>query len=200
MQWIPAIEERSSTGVREISVYSRHLRNRKIFLTGEINEAAAENIISEFMLLADMDSEKPISFYVNSGGGEVQSGLMIYDVIRSLRAPVNIICTGTAASMAAVLLCCGEKGRRCILPHGETMIHEPLLSGSLKGSASSIRHISESILETKDIINTLLAKHTGKTKEEIDLATSFDNYMNAEESVRFGLCDRITGINGEETA
>lgn len=189
--WIPSIEVESAHGTREVALITRHLMNRKIFLTGEINTQMANDFISQFMYLEN-ESKEPITIYINSPGGEVNAGLMIYDVLQGTKLQVNMICTGLAASMAAVLLAGGQSGRRYILPHSKVMIHEPLLSSGVGGSATSIKHISESILETKDIVNGILAKHTGKTLEEINEATRFDNFMNAKESIEFGMCDRVT--------
>lgn len=188
--WIPSIEVESAHGTREVSLTTHHLMNRMIFLTGEINTDMANEFLSQYLFLED-ESKEPITIYINSCGGEVNAGLMIYDIIQSSELPINMICAGTAASMAAVLLAGGQKGRRYILPHSKTMIHEPLIANGVGGSATSIRNISESILETKRITNSLLAKHTGKTEEEIDKATAFDNYMNANEAIEFGLCDAI---------
>ncbi len=190
LTWVPAIEVESRNGIREVSLYTRHLTKRRVFLTGEINRQMADDIVSQLLYLQE-ESEEPISLYINSGGGEVNAGLYIYDVIQSLTVPVYIYCTGMAASMAAILLAGGQPGRRFILPHSKTMIHEPLLAGGVSGSATSIHNISQSILETRTITNGILAKHTGKSLEEIDKATSFDNYMNAETSVEFGLCDKV---------
>lgn len=189
--WIPSIEVESAHGTREVALITRHLMNRKIFLTGEINTQMANDFISQFMYLEN-ESKELITIYINSPGGEVNAGLMIYDVLQGTKLQVNMICTGLAASMAAVLLAGGQSGRRYILPHSKVMIHEPLLSSGVGGSATSIKHISESILETKDIVNGILAKHTGKTLEEINEATRFDNFMNAKESIEFGMCDRVT--------
>jgi ATP-dependent Clp protease protease subunit len=163
---------------------------RRVFLNGEINRTLADDVVSQLLYLQE-ESEEPISIYINSGGGEVNAGLYIYDVLQSLTVPVYIYCTGIAASMAAVILAGGQQGRRFILPHSKTMIHEPLLAGGVGGSATSIKNISESILETRNITNGILAKHTGKTQEEINDATSFDNYMNAENTVAFGICDKV---------
>ena len=142
------------------------------------------------------ESSEPIDIYLNSPGGSVNAGMVIYDVIQALegKVPINIYCIGMAASMGAIILAGGHKGHRYILPHSKCMIHEPLISGGLGGSATSIKKTADSILETKAITNGVLAKHTGKTLEEIDKATAFDNYMNAEESVEFGLCDEIRNI------
>lgn len=188
--WNPAIEIESAHGTREVSLITHHLMDRIIFLTGEINSDMANDFLSQYLYL-EGESDEPITIYVNSGGGEVNAGLMIYDVIQSSKHKINMICTGMAASMAAVLLAGGQKGRRYILPHSKMMIHEPLIANGVGGSATSIRNISDSILETKHITNSLLAKHTGKTEDEIDKATAFDNYMNAEEAVKFGLCDSV---------
>ena len=188
--WNPTIEVESYGGIREVSLLTRHLTNRNVFLTGEINMESAMSILSQLKYLAS-ESDEEINLYINSGGGEVTAGLLIYDLLQQMKVPVNMYCTGIAASMAAVILAGGQKGRRFILPHSKTMIHEPLLSGGVGGSASSINNISDSILETRKILNGILAEHTGKTLKEINKATSFDNYMNAEESVAFGLCDAV---------
>ena len=190
MVWNPAIEVESHGGVREVSLLTRHLMDRSVFLTGEINMESAMSILSQLKYLAK-ESDEEINLYINSGGGEVTAGLLIYDVIQQIKVPVNMYCTGIAASMAAVILAGGQEGRRFILPHSKTMIHEPLISGGVGGSASSIKNVSDSILETRKMLNSILAKHTGKALKEINKATSFDNYMNAQESVAFGICDAV---------
>ncbi len=190
--WTPCVEVESSYGTREVNLYTRQLMNRNIFIQGEINADIANDVLNQIMFLTK-ESDAEINIFINSGGGEVASGLVIYDLLQEIKTPINIYCTGMAASMAAVLLTAGQKGRRYILPHSKTMIHEPLIAGGVGGSATSIKTISNSILETKDIVNTILAKHTGKSVDEINEATAFDNYMNAEESVAFGLCDAIKG-------
>ncbi len=190
LKWSPCVEVESHNGIREVSIYTKHLGNRRIFLSGEIRQEMANDIVAQLLYL-EAESDEPIFLYINSNGGEINAGLYIYDVLQSMKIPVYTYCTGIAASMAAVLLAGGQPGRRFILPHSKTMIHEPLLAGGVGGSATSIRNISDSILETRRIVNGILAKHTGKTLKEIDKATSFDNYMNAEKSVAFGLCDRV---------
>ena len=189
--WIPTIEVEGVNGTREVSLYTRHLTNRNIFLNGEINADMANFFLTQFLYLEETPDE-PVTIYINSPGGEVNAGLMIYDAIQGSKLEINMICTGLAASMAAVLLAGGQRGSRYILRHSKVMIHEPLLANGVGGSATSIRKISESIIETREMINEILAKHTGKTVEEINDATSFDNYMRAEEAIAFGLCDRIT--------
>ncbi len=191
--WMPCVEVESVNGTREVNLYTKHLMKRNIFIEGDINQALANDVMRQLIYLKELSNE-PINIFINSGGGDVNSGLLIYDMIQSIETPVNTYCMGIAASMAAVLLAGGQPGKRFILPHSKTMIHEPLLSGGLGGSATSIKTISNSILETKEIINGILAKHTGKTIEEIDEATRFDNYMNAEDSIAFGLCDHIKNL------
>ena len=191
MLWNPTIEVESSHGTREILLNTRHLMNRNIFLNGEIDEAMANSVLSQFLFL-EQESNEPITMYVNSPGGEINAGLMIYDIIQSSDLKINMVCTGFAASMAAILLAGGTKGCRYILKHSRVMIHEPLIAHGVGGSATSIRNISESILETRKIVNGILAKHTGKTIDEINKATSFDNFMNAKEAITFGICDAIT--------
>ena len=189
--WTPAVEVESVNGTREISLYTRHLMNRNLFLTGEINADMANSFVAQLLYLEETPDE-PVTLYIDSPGGEINARLMIYDAIQGSRLEINMICTGLAASMAAVLLAGGQHGSRYILRHSKVMIHEPLLANGVGGSATSIRKLSESIIETREMINEILAKHTGKTVEEINEATSFDNYMRAEEAIAFGLCDRIT--------
>lgn len=192
--WIPTVEEECYGGVRDVNLQTKHFSNRKIFLNGHVDEEMANNFVSEFLYLAK--SNEPIDIYINSPGGSVINGLVIYDIIQSCegKIPINMYCTGLAASMGAVILAGGQKGRRYILPHSKCMIHEPLMMGGTGGSATSIQKTAESIMETKSILNGILAKHTGKSLEEIDEMTAYDNYMNAEDSVAFGLCDEIKNI------
>lgn len=187
---VPSIEVESSQGIREVALSTRLLMERKIFLSGEIDMNQANRIVSQLLYLGKAGAE-PIDIYINSSGGEVNSGLLLYDVIQGLKIPVNMYCTGIAASMAAVLLAGGQEGRRFILPHSKTMVHEPLIAGGVGGSATSIRNISESIMQTREILNGILAKHTKKSLAEVEQATSYDHYMDADESVTFGICDRI---------
>jgi ATP-dependent Clp protease protease subunit len=187
----PTIEVESAQGIREVSLDTRHLMNRRIFIHGEITDVSANEFLSQ-MLYLEQEADEPITIYINSPGGSVNAGLVIYDCIQSSNLEINIICAGMAASMAAIILAGGQKGHRYILPHSKVMIHEPLLSSGLGGSATSIKNISDSILETREIVNSILAKHTGKSLNEVNQATSFDNYMNADEAIAFGLCDAIT--------
>ena len=189
--WTPSIEVESVNGTREVSLTTRHLMNRNVFLQGTIDSDMANQFLSQLLYL-EQESEEPVTIYINSPGGEVNAGLVIYDAIQGSNLEINMICTGMAASMAAILLAGGQKGKRYILEHSKVMIHEPLLANGEGGSATSIKNISESILETRKIVNGILAEHTGKSIEEINEATSFDNYMNAKEAIEFGICDAIT--------
>lgn len=188
--WIPSVEVESSMGVREVSLETRHLTNRTIFINEEITGDTANRFLSEFLYLSQ-DSEQPVIIYLNSPGGEVNAGLMIYDLIQGSPMEITMVCTGMCASMAACILAGGQIGRRYILPHSRTMIHEPLIAGGVGGSATSIHNIATSILETRDTINKLLAKHTGKSLEVINEATAYDHFMNAADSVTFGICDAV---------
>ncbi len=188
--WTPAIEVESAHGTREVSLTTRHLMNRIIFLNGSIDPDMANDFLSELLYLEE--SDEPVTMYIDSPGGEVNAGLMIYDAIQGSNLTINMVCTGLAASMAAIIFAGGQKGRRYILPHSKVMIHEPLISNGVGGSATSIKNISDSIQETRNILNGILSKHTGRPLKVINRATSFDNTMNAKDAVRFGLCDSIT--------
>lgn len=181
--------EETTSGIEVISLEQRFLTQRKLFLDEPITSAVAISFTQAMMYLSE--TSEPVSIYINCLGGEVNAGLAIYDVIQSCRNEINMYCIGQASSMAAVILASGQKGRRFILPHSRIMIHEVLLGSGISGSATSISRISESIMETRELVNSILAKHTGKTIEEINRATSFDNFMNAEEAVDFGICDKI---------
>lgn len=185
---------KSSSGITLVPLETRLLANRKVFIEGEINSESACSFIKQIMLLIGEDEKAPIDLLINSQGGEINSGLMMYDVIQSCKTPLRTFCIGKAYSMGAVLFACGTGGRY-MLPHSEVMIHEPLLGNHISGSSSSVKSISDSLLETKAKMNKILAKHTGKTEEEIEEATSFDHYFSPEESVEFGLCDEVISFD-----
>ena len=185
----PSYIHKGANSTSSISLKDELLSKRIILITGEINDETAVNAFMSFGYLTQ--SPEPIKIVINSGGGEVIAGQAIYDIMQGIKNEVHTYCLGRSASMAAVLLAAGTKGHRYILPHSEVMIHEVLIGGGVGGSATSISKISESINKTRDVMNGILAKHTGKTIEEINDATSFDNYMTAEQAVEFGICDRI---------
>ena len=182
---------KTCSGISLVPLESRLLSERKIFIQGEITEETACSFEQKIIYLLTEDPDKRIDVYIDSPGGSVSAGLHIYDTIKSLHTETNMWCRGTAASMGAIILAGGQKGRRFILPHAKVMIHEPLVSGGVGGCAASIQRTAESIMETKRLTIELLAADTGKRKTEIEKAISFDNYMNAREAVRFGICDKV---------
>lgn len=192
MIWTPAISEESVYGTREIAIQTRNLTDGKVFLTGIITEDTANEFVSQMMYLNK--EKKSVTIYINSQGGSVTAGLSIYDALQAFEGEVNLCCYGLAASMAAIILASGKPGHRFITPHGKTMIHEPVLTGKVGGSASTIEETAKNMLETKNLLNKILAKHTGKTVEEIEESTKFDNFMDAEKSIAFGLCDGMHSI------
>ncbi len=183
--------KKTNSGIQSLNLDSVLLDKRMIFLDTEITPESANLILKQFLFLESADPYEPIKLIINSNGGQVTAGLMIYDVIQACSCDVDIYCTGMTASMAAVLLASGKKGHRFILPHSEVMIHEPLIANGFGGSATTIEKTTQNILKVKAQINQLLAKHTGNSVKEIDRATAFDNYMTATEAVQFGLCDKI---------
>lgn len=188
------IEAKDSNGTTLIPVETHLLAGRKVFISGEIDMETAKGFSQQIMYLNMEDGEKPIDVFINTPGGGIVAGMMIYDVIQSSRAPVRLFCTGMAYSMGAVLLACGKHGRY-ILPNSEVMIHEVLLSSGVRGSATSIRSVSDNLLKARDKMNRILSKHTGRSIEEIEKATVFDHYMTPEEAVEFGICDKIVDFS-----
>lgn len=182
---------KTSNGSAWVPVESWLLPEGRIFIHGDITEEVAGEFIEKLLYLRNEKTDKRIRIYINSEGGEVNAGMLIYDAIKGLKNETDIICTGIAASMAALILAGGQKGRRFILPHSKVMIHEPLVAGGVGGSATTIQRTAESILETKRASVELLASDTGKSIADVEKAISFDNYMNAKEAVAFGICDRI---------
>ena len=184
---------RSAAGVHLVPIQTVHLDKRRIFVEGQITMESACAFADQVMLLCDQ-SHEPIDVFLNSPGGEVKAGLLMYDIIQSSPAPIRMFCRGMAYSMAALLFASGSNGR-FLLPNSELMLHEPLLSGGVQGSASSIKSISEGILAVKARLNGILSRHTGKSLEEIEAATAYDHFFSAEESVAFGLADEIVGYD-----
>ncbi len=185
----PAYIYKGANTTAVIPLDSELLNDRLIIIDDMITSQTAVDFYKSVRFLAR--SDEPIKVVLCSGGGEVIAGQAIYDIMQGIKNEVHTYCLGRSASMAAVLLAAGTKGHRYILPHSEVMIHEVLIGGGVGGSATSISKISESINKTRDVMNGILAKHTGKTIEEINEATSFDNYMTAEQAVEFGICDKI---------
>lgn len=192
MNYSPAYIEKHANYKAVFKLEDEFLNHRAVPLNGVIDSEAAMNFFLSMNYLYKQ-SHEPIRVYIMSNGGDIISGKMIYDIMEfcKRKCVVETYCLGRAASMGAVLLAAGTEGHRYILPHSEVMIHEVLVQGGIGGSATSISRISRSINESRDEMNAILAKHTGKTIEEINEATSFDNFMNAEEAIKFGICDKI---------
>ncbi len=185
----PYIIERSSRGERTYDIFSRLLMDRIVFLGAPINDDVANIIIAQLLFLDADNPERDIYLYINSPGGIVSSGMAIYDTMQFLRAPVNTICMGMAASMAAFLLAAGTKGKRSALPHARIMIHQP--SGGAQGTASDIEIQAKEILYLRAKLNELYSKHTGKSVEQIEKDMDRDRFMSAEEAVEYGLIDKV---------
>ena len=186
---VPMVVEQSGRGERAYDIYSRLLKERVIFLVGPVNDATANLVVAQMLFLESENPDKDIYFYINSPGGSVSAGLAIYDTMQFIKPDVSTLCIGQAASMGAFLLTAGAKGKRYCLPNSRVMIHQPL--GGFQGQASDIEIHAKEILYLKARLNDMLAKHTGKTLEEIDRDTDRDNFMSAEESVNYGLVDKV---------
>ena len=186
---IPYVIEQTGRGERAYDIYSRLLKDRIIFLGTDVNDDIANVIVAQLLFLESEDPEKDIHLYINSPGGSVTAGMAIYDTIRYIKSPVSTICVGLAASMSAVLLAGGTKGKRIALPNAEIMIHQPM--GGARGQASDIEIHTRNILRTKARINSILASHTGQTIEKIAADTDRDNFMTADEALAYGLIDKV---------
>lgn len=187
---LPSVERETMRGLEQTGLVTSAFSDRKIFLFGTIDEQLLDGFMLQMMEL-QKDTTRPISIYINSTGGIVPYGLVIYDLIQNCPCEINMYTVGVAYSLAAVIFAGGQEGRRFITGHGEVMIHEPLLPGGVGGSASSIKTTAESILKTRDTLNRILAVHTCHTVAEIEAATNRDNYMTAQQAVDFGICDEI---------
>ena len=181
--------EQTNRGERSYDIYSRLLKDRIIILADEVNDTTASLVVAQMLFLEAEDSEKDISFYINSPGGSVSAGMAIYDTMNFIKCDVSTICMGMAASMGAFLLSAGAKGKRMALPNSEIMIHQPL--GGMKGQASDIKIHADHILRTKNTLNRILAENTGKPLEIIERDTDRDNFMSASEAMEYGLIDRV---------
>ncbi len=186
---IPTIVERTQFGERVYDIYSRLLKDRIIFLGTPIDDTVANAVIAQMLFLDSQNSDEDIKLYLNTPGGLVTAGLAIYDTMQYVKSPVSTICIGTAASMGAVLLAAGEKGKRFILPNSEVMLHQVM--GGAEGQAIDIKIRAEHILRIKERLNKILAKHTGQTIARIEKDTDRDFYMTAEEAKEYGIVDKI---------
>lgn len=189
MNLIPYVIEQTGAGERSYDIYSRLLKDRIVFIDGEIDDATASLVVAQLLFLEAEDPETDINIYINSPGGVVTAGLAIYDTMNYVRPDISTICVGQAASMGALLLSSGTKGKRYVLPNAEVMIHQPL--GGAQGQASDIKIQADLIEKTKKRLNMILAKNTGKSVEEIEADTDRDNFMFSEEAIEYGLVDSI---------
>ncbi|MCL5410815.1 MAG: ATP-dependent Clp endopeptidase proteolytic subunit ClpP [Patescibacteria group bacterium] len=186
---IPTVIEKTFQGERAYDIYSRLLKDRIIFLGGSINDAVASTVIAQLLFLESEDSKKDIQMYINSPGGEVYSGMAIYDTMNYVKSPISTICVGLAASMAAFLLAGGEKGKRFSLPNSRILIHQPM--GGTQGQASDIKIQAEEILRIREEMNKILSKNTGQPLEVIEKDTDRDFYMKAIEAKKYGIIDKV---------
>ena len=186
---IPYVVEQTGKGERTYDIYSRLLLDRIVFISGEVNDDMANAVCAQMLFLQSQDAKKEISVYVNSPGGSVTAGLAIYDTMQFVKCPVATYCIGQAASMGAVLLAAGTKGRRFSLPHARIMIHQPW--GGAEGKASDIEITAREILRLKEVLNEILAKHSGKSLADVVRDTDRDHFMSAEEAKAWGLVDEV---------
>ncbi|WP_251210148.1 ATP-dependent Clp protease proteolytic subunit [Acetatifactor aquisgranensis] len=192
MSTIPYVIEQTSLGERSYDIFSRLLSDRIVFLGEEVSDVSASLIIAQMLFLEAQDPGKDIQLYINSPGGSVSAGFAIYDTMQYIKCDVSTICIGLAASFGAFLLAGGTKGKRLALPNAEIMIHQPAIHGNgIQGQATDIKITSDHIQKNKKRLNTILAENTGKSIEEVAIATERDNYMTAKEAMDFGLIDKI---------
>lgn len=187
--YVPIVVEQSGRGERSYDIYSRLLKDRIIFLGTAIDDTVANLVVAQLLFLESEDPDKDISIYINSPGGSVTAGLAIYDTMQYIKPDVSTICIGMAASMGAVLLTAGAKGKRIALPNSRIMIHQPM--GGMQGQASDIEIHAKEILKTRAKLNEILATHTGQPLEKIEADTDRDFYMSAEEAQQYGIVDKI---------
>lgn len=189
MTLVPYVVEQTSRGERSYDIYSRLLNDRIIMLSEPVSDASASVIVAQLLFLESQDPGKDIQMYINSPGGSVSAGLAIYDTMQFIKSDVSTICIGLAASMGAFLLSSGAKGKRMALPNAEIMIHQP--SGGSQGQATDIKIQADHILKTRDRLNGILSKNTGKSIEQVELDCERDNFMSSEEAKAYGLIDEI---------
>ena len=192
MALVPYVVEQTSRGERSYDIFSRLLNDRIIMLSDEVNDATASLVVAQLLYLEGQDPEKDIDLYINSPGGSVSSGMAIYDTIKYIKCDVSTICIGMAASMGALLLSSGTKGKRFALPHSEIMIHQPLIAGGgISGQATDIKIRADHMIRTRQSLNEILADNTGKSVEQIAIDTERDNFMSAQEALEYGLIDKV---------
>ena len=195
---IPMVIEQSGRGERAYDIYSRLLRERVVFLVGPVNEVSANLIVAQLLFLESENPDKDISFYINSPGGSVSAGLAIYDTMQFVKSDVSTLCVGQAASMGALLLAAGAKGKRFCLPNSRVMIHQPM--GGFQGQASDIEIHAREILFLRQRLNEILANHSGQDIKTIEKDTDRDNFLSADEAVRYGIVDTVLASRAAKAA
>lgn len=193
---VPMVVEQTNRGERSYDIFSRLLKERIIFLTGQVDDGVASLVIAQLLFLEAENPKKEISFYINSPGGVVTSGLAMYDTMQYIKPKISTLCVGQAASMGSFLLCAGDPGMRFALPNARVMVHQP--SGGFQGQASDIERHARDIVATKRRLNEIYAKHTGQSVEAIEEALDRDNFMTAEEAKTFGLVDEVVADRPQE--
>jgi len=188
---VPYVIEQTARGERSYDIFSRLLKDRIIFLGEDVNDTSASLIVAQMLFLESEDPDKEINLYINSPGGSITAGMAIYDTINYIKCPVSTICVGMAASMGAVLLASGTKGKRYATPNAEVMIHQPLISGGLGGQATEIKIHADHLVRTREKLNKILSEKTGQSLDTINKDTERDNFMTAEEALKYGLIDNI---------
>lgn len=191
MALVPMVVEQTNHGERSFDIYSRLLNDRIVFLSDEVNDTTASLVVAQLLYLEAQDPDKDISFYINSPGGSITSGMAIFDTMNYIKCDVSTVCIGMAASMGAFLLAAGAKGKRFALPNSEIMIHQPLISGGLKGQTTDIKIYTDHLVHTKEKMNRILAERTGKSYEQVCADTERDNFMTADEACAYGLVDKV---------
>ena len=186
---IPMVIEQSGRGERAYDIYSRLLKERVVFLVGQVDEVTANLIVAQFLFLESENPDKEIYFYINSPGGSVSAGLAIYDTMQFIKPDVSTLCVGQAASMGALLLAAGAKGKRFCLPNSRVLIHQPM--GGFQGQASDIEIHAKEILYLRQRLNEIMAKHTGQSIKTIEKDTDRDNFLSGEDAVKYGITDRV---------
>ena len=192
---VPMVVEQTARGERAYDIYSRLLKERVVFVVGEVEDHMANLIVAQLLFLESENPEKDIALYINSPGGLVTAGLAIYDTMQFIKPDISTICVGQAASMGAVLLAGGAKGKRYCLPHSRVMIHQPL--GGFQGQATDIEIHAREMLDTRERLNRILAHHTGQSIDQIKIDTERDNFMSGEQAVSYGLVDAVLSRRGE---
>ena len=194
---VPYVVEQTSKGERSYDIFSRLLKDRIIYLGEDVNPTTSSLIVAQMLFLESEDPDKEIFFYINSPGGSITDGMAIVDTMNYIKCPVSTVCVGLAASMGAVLLAAGEKGKRFAMPNSEVMIHQPLIGGGgLQGQATEIKIHADHLVRTREKLNKFLSERTGKSLEQIERDTERDNYMTAEEALEYGLIDGIMNKRG----